>query len=155
MISLMLDVGFYSKELMENYNDTIELSPMFKLEVINRPKFMQAMMSPCCQTKIETFLQSDIGDSVKCIDSAVNDLSEIINQACRIAELPCKKGNVKKSNKTKKNKKWYDKECLVMYRELKTTATHLHKQPFSMSLLNKYRKLRKDYKKLLRKKKSL
>ena len=93
--------------------------------------------------EIEKLLESDENN----IDLVVQKLNNIYENAI------INKNDQKKKTKKKETKKWYDKTCHEMSKQLKLAAKLLAASPKNPYLRGSLTKTSKDYKKLLRRKK--
>jgi exonuclease III len=87
-------------------------------------------------------------------DSCLDNFYKTLNQIRATAGLKIKSVRVRKSNYNS-SKKWYDKDCKTLYCKIKSLTRSIKRNPYDMSLVHAYRKLRKSYKKLLNYKKSI
>ena len=90
--------------------------------------------------------KSDINEATENISSIYQVINKSLNESfsCKV-KTKCKK--IKK-----KNKKWFDQDCDSMYRNLKSIARSLPKSCNKPGILQHYYLLRKQYKRLIRKK---
>ena len=115
---------------------------------------MAACQSIDIQQLSKDLLLLDMSDT-ESINNAVNKFSTIIYKACDIAGVRRVQVGKKKQRgpKAKNNKKWFDKDCTAMKKELKYLARCKSRDPFSLTIREKYHSVYKKYKSLLRRKK--
>ena len=115
--------------------------------------FQSLILSDSVERSIQNFLsfswdpnKSDINEATENISSIYQVINKSLNESfsCKV-KTKCKK--IKK-----KNKKWFDQDCDSMYRNLKSIARSLPKSCNKPGILQHYYLLRKQYKKLIRKK---
>jgi len=84
------------------------------------------------------------------IDDYVSEFGSILREAGD--QSLCLK-RVRKRPRKRQNKKWFDKTCMEMKREVKNIASLLEKNPSNPDIRGRFFKSKKEYKKLLKKKK--
>lgn len=108
----------------------------------------------------EVFHSNEIKDKLTDIDEQLEggcmDVQSMINNITDVIVLAGNKALVRKSFKPtrgklkKVNKKWYDRDCRSLLRELKSTKNAFNRNVFNEDLRIKYYKKYKDYKKLIK-----
>ena len=150
MLSILVRTNMYNPE---NIQEALEpLGTQYKWKKTDDLKFQVALNSEKCQNIIGGFLNCDIGSIT--VSEATQVVTNIYETAANIAGIS-KRNKVKKRYKRKQFKKWYDGDCRLSYREIISLGRTLRQNPFDRELLNKLRCQRKNYKRLLKKKKSL
>lgn len=88
------------------------------------------------------------------INYLTDEVTKMLNNA---ANTCLKKRIIKKSkhNRKKKNKRWFDKECYLQRRELKSLLNALNRRPYDKNLCQKYYAIRKRYNSNIKKKKNI
>ena len=124
-----------------------KLKPSIKWTEQAKEAFLWHMDLPGTQGRLDE-LEKSIDDPANNIDVATRKLQNIYTSALR--------GGLGKKSTRKKTrpKKWYDRTCSEMSKNLKLTAYLLSKSPRDPFLRGRLIKSRKEYKKLLRLKKS-
>ena len=69
------------------------------------------------------------------------------------ARLSLKIKNKRAVRKTKKNKKWFDAECITLRKELRSLLNAVNRYPYSFKLRQKYFMVRKAYNQIIKRKK--
>ena len=126
-------------------------SPNFRWNEQFNENFISALSTPLRQKEINTFLKNKNINNREDIDSAINDICNILERAATIAQIPNKNSKIRKQP----NKKWFDHDCLIQYSSLRKMGFLLRSNPLDKTLLINYRYHRKKYKKLLNHKKKL
>ena len=83
------------------------------------------------------------------IDKAVISLTEVLYDNAKKC-FALKRHRVKRSTKRSKNKKWFDKDCETAKKEVLTAAKTFQRYPKDPIVRGKYRKLKRDYKRLVK-----
>ena len=96
-------------------------------------------------TEIDTLLDNDSGD----MEIIIDKIGEIYTIGHEVKTEKKKKKNKPKTVK----KKWYDKSCQELSRQLKQTAKLLSRSPNNPNIRGNFHKTRKQYKKLIKTKK--
>lgn len=86
------------------------------------------------------------------LDEIVDEFTDIMTKASKLS-LKCRLSR-KKRNK-KRSKKWFDQECYVQRRELKSLRNAFNRHPYNRSLRDKLFSLSRTYNKALKRKKQL
>jgi exonuclease III len=115
--------------------------------------FRKSLCSEECQSMTQNFMKVNVSLNKCDVNNAVNDVNHIFSTAAVGAGLRILGKPYKGKGKKKRNKKWYDRDCKTLYRELKSQGYKLCCDPYNKQLLIKYRCLKKEYKKLLCRKK--
>ncbi len=123
----------------------------FKWQEGDDIKFRTALYNPTCQGLISKF--NDIELNSISSSEAVESVNNILLTAAKEAHIR-QSGNKGKKTRKRSNKKWYDRDCYLMLKDVRKLATKLRTRPYDMALLGRYRVLKKRYKHLLKKKKS-
>ncbi len=151
-ISAQLKIAFSYDEEGPRSN-LLDIPIQFKWKDEDSIKFMAACTSVDVQKLNKDFLSLKMYD-FESVNTAVDKFSAIIYKACEIAGVRrVQVGRKRKKQPKSVNKKWFDKECLAVKKELKYWARNKSKYPFSVSIRDKYYSLYKKYKRLLRNKK--
>jgi exonuclease III len=132
----------------------------YKWDEDSNLKFNQSMASPSIQALLNKFSSHKHGLDKEDINSALEDINNIIHQNAKLAKIKCihpgprNKTLKNKAKPTPFNKKWYDKDCNLVARQLKEKCKKLRLFPHDQSIIHAYRSKRKEYKKLLKWKKN-
>jgi len=101
---------------------------------------------------IDLFLSEFVNADIS-VDTCLDKYYELLRT------ISCKAGLRRinsrgKRVKTNKKQSWYDHDCKLIYRKLKSLSRSIKQQPTNLTLIHSYRKIRKSYFKLLSSKKS-
>lgn len=150
-IHCMLAVSIAATFVLERDNNSLlPLPDRFIWEKTSDLRYQQALVSGDIQQKINCFLE--VNDEMS-VDQAIDAVNSIICSAAQKANIKLKVSS-SKAKKHKKRHKWFNDDCISTRRELKSTAVKLHQQPYNVDKRHFYHKLRRKYKKLLRKSKA-
>lgn len=99
--------------------------------------------------KLDQILQAiDTQDPEKSADQLTDLVQNVLKKTCKIRNT--------KKNKTKKNfpiNSWFDEECKIMKRQVRSLAKEVYKQP-TIDKRKEYWSLKTVYKKLIKRKKA-
>ena len=107
-------------------------------------KFLEAFSSQVIQQKLDK-LQNTIKNSDHNADELVGAITDIIISAGDMS-LPRKTFKKKKKKSHKVNKKWYDKDCHTMLKEVKSVKNAFNRDTTNSNLRMKYYKNTKNIK---------
>ena len=83
------------------------------------------------------------------IDFATDQFTKILNDTClRSLRLACPQ------KKTKKHRKWFDKDCACLRKKLRVLSNKKHRYPQDDNVRHDYHRVRKEFKKLVKHKKA-
>jgi exonuclease III len=153
-IHCMITTTLYTGNISITSND-VPLSPKYKTYAWSSDcisKFQNGLCSQECQLLIDKFMTRKFHVEINDVNIAVNDVNDILHCAASIGGIR-HKGTQWKRKRKKRNKKWYDKDCRGLYRDLKKLGHKLCLSPYDINLQRSYHTRKKEYKKLLRKKK--
>ena len=120
--------------------DNFEWNECFKL------KFKESFSTPVIKKKLEK-LQISIDKCNHDVDALIENIADIIVSAGDMT-LPKRTFMKKKKKRHKLNKKWYDKDCHVLLKEVKSAKNKFNRNKTSNDLRMKYFKKYKEYRKL-------
>ena len=105
--------------------------------------------------RIESLLKQKIVTNQDSINSDITELNDIILTAANLACVPQKESlkPPKQINKKNKCKKWFDSDCKLALKNVKTIANMMRKNPYNKQLLHEFFHKRKIYKRTLQSKK--
>jgi len=103
------------------------------------------------KSDINLFLSEFVNVDIS-VDTCLDKYYELLRKISYKAGL--KRIKSKKRVKTNKKQSWYDYDCKLIYRQLKSLSRSIKQQPNNLTLIHSYRKIRKGYFKLLSSKKS-
>lgn len=122
-------------------------------------QFVSALGSEAIQTDIRQIEEDlnhitklDNSDKKENVDRIVENLTDIFKKTAKIS-LRMKRG--KKSYNRKPQKKWFNQECYVLRREIKSLLNAINRYPNKPYLKEKYFVKRKIYNRLLKRRKKL
>ena len=99
-------------------------------------------------------MEKNVSDNLRDINNATLEINNIISTAAEKANLR-KCNPIKNTAATKKQKKklqkWYDKDCSILYKHLIYLGRNISNNPNNHELLKLYNQKKKQYKKLLKK----
>ncbi len=143
---IKLEMSYPKGKLQKAKTKTSKVKPNIKWNEQIKEMFQFRTSLPDTLEQLDE-LEKMIDDPTNNIDTVTEKLGKIYSKA-----LKNKTGN-KSSHKNIKPKKWYDKSCSEMSKNLKLTAYLLSKSPNDPFLRGRLIKNRKEYKKLLKLKK--
>ena len=130
---------------------THNLPKQFIWEQNSNEKFLNAILLDEFQSRLLLFEKSNFIPDSNGIDIATSRFSSILNDiSLRSLRLSC-------SNKTptkRSSKKWFDKECAYLRKKLTQVSSLKHNNPYNENIRNEYHKIKKNFKKLIKYKKS-
>lgn len=115
-------------------------------------KFINALQRPDIQGRINNAMSR--ADEA---NSAVENLNDILLEAAKIAGIRQKSVGIRPHPPKKKsnNKCWFDSDCKMLKGKLASFGRRLRQQPYNIALLFEFRALRKQYRSLINRKKSV
>jgi uncharacterized protein YpiB (UPF0302 family) len=152
-IHAMLLVGIKTAQnySQENTTKLESLPDKYIWNNMSETQYQKALATPEIQKQIHAFLDSSTSLQ---IDEAVEAVNSIIKNAADKAGIIKRRKSFPKKRK-KNKKKWYDKDCKALFRELRKSATRVRNSPYDVALLQHFKTTRKNYKKIIRRKKHL
>ena len=103
------------------------------------------------QSKLKLFEQTDFASDSEGVELATKQFTNLLNEiALRSSKLNCGK----KPSRNKSSKKWFDNDCKLLRRYLKILSNKKHREPFNKELREEYHKTHRDFKKLMKLKKT-
>ena len=152
MMSCIITTGAFVKSPLSDLNSgsLSALPPNFIWSDENDSQFQYALQQTI-SSKGNDFLLCESSSS------AANYLKGVLLDAARLARIKTRKSNPNRAKQTrgKKKNKWFDSECTLAKRDLKSAGKLLHDKPFDLKLVSDFRLKRKVFKKLVSKKKTL
>nr|XP_006811854.1 PREDICTED: putative uncharacterized protein DDB_G0286751-like [Saccoglossus kowalevskii] len=97
-----------------------------KLSVFN---YQDTLASKAIQDKIKTFLNNNYNED-KDINKAVDDFNSIVTSSANQVFRRKNNKNNNKKFKPRNNKRWFDKECKILKKDVSETAKLLNKFPY-------------------------
>lgn len=110
-----------------------------------RVRYREAFSSQGIQAKIKDL--TDLAAEVEDVDELIHSISNVIVSVGDMS-LPRKSFKIKKKRPYKLNKRWYDRDCHSMLKELKSAKNAFNRNIHSPFLRTNYYKKFKDYKRL-------
>ena len=150
MINAKLRIGSnlcYDEYVNADLTDVRQFAPdNFEWNECDKLKFKEAFSSPIIKNKLDR-LQMSIVNSNCDVDELISDIADVIVSA---GDMSLHKRTFKKKKKKthKLNKKWYDKDCHAMLKDVKSAKNAFNRDKTNSNLRIKYYKKYKDYKKL-------
>ena len=137
-----------------NVNQEEDLKPKpnrFKWAVGDSNKFQKALDTPVIKDLINNF----ICQKAECVDTATDLVSKIYTKAAAVAGIKSTTNSKARSRiKRAKHKQWYDIDCQQAYTQLKRLATKIRQTPQDKSLLFAFLRMRRVYKRTIKRKKA-
>ncbi|MCT4602265.1 MAG: hypothetical protein N4A59_05040, partial [Marinifilum sp.] len=97
------------------------------------------------------FEKTNFDSTSEGIDLATEQLTDLLTEiSLRSLKLNCPK----ETRKKRRSKKWFDKECFLLRRTLTELSNKKHRNPYAENLRQEYHKARKNFKKLIKFKKT-
>ena len=93
--------------------------------------------------------------SFECDKLGVNKAVTMFNNIIETAAKRSLQITRPKNRKSKISKVWFDNDCKILKKQLKKTASRLHKNPVDISIRSEYHTITKQYKHLLKYKKKM
>lgn len=144
-----------------------QIQPHFVWDKNSRERFQKALELPViqshikqikCQTKKiseqikQNTKQSDSLDFHSTINECSKQMSDVFMKA---AQLSLKAKRSKPLMKMKHSKKWFDSDCVKMRKEVKSLLNAINRNPYKTELRQKYFSQRKQYNKMIKRKKNV
>lgn len=137
----------YDNEFNIPDNASISYAPdRFIWSESSKIKYQEAFSSQEIRAKINN-LKKDVALDMGDVDDLINNISDVIVSAGDMT-LPRKSFKTKKKKPHKINKKWYDRDCHILLKELKSAKNAFNRNTHNSSLRTKYYKKFKEYKKI-------
>ena len=102
------------------------------------------------RSEIQSF-ETQSSDMQISVDDCLQNFYSMLHNTAKRAGL--KRKSSKHAKRSSAKNTWYDVDCKVFYRQLKSLARNIKTNPQNITLIHMYRKLRKKYVKLLSSKK--
>ena len=113
------------------------------------PTFVSTLNLNATREQLHNFVSIEFEPNQLGVDSAVKQLTNIINTAAEMV-LPVKNSRLRKKKK-KIKKPWFTSECLTLKKRLSRLAAKMKEAPFNRNARDKYRATYLEYRTLLRK----
>ncbi len=152
-VSVYIKVEFELTQDKQLNTAVLKDIPMqFKWESGDSDKFMAACISNEVNSLTQDFLSNNGTNDV---NQAVNDFSSILYKACEVAGIRKRgPGKAISKNKRARHKKWFDRDCTSMKKDLRFLARKKQQNPFDISIRMRFYSTYKKYRSLLWKKKN-
>lgn len=153
--------NFKSKDFRKKNNEKENIEELYLWNDNSNDKLQHTLNLPNFKDKLSEILkraQHMKQDQFTANSTGINHLTDELTLFFQeIAQQSlCKK--IRKQNKTrrkKNNKKWFDKECYLQRKELKSLLNALNRHPFNKTLCQKYYSMRKKYNSTIKKAKGI
>ena len=106
------------------------------------------------ESQVQRYINTLSGSDAS-VDNMVDTFTDMLNGIGASAGIRKRKPGSSKVKKKAPSHNWYDKDCKTVYKQLKSLARCIKKNPLHFSLISDYRSLKKQYKKLLKSKKNV
>ena len=131
--------------------ETFNLPKQFRWDNNSKQNSFNTLNSDEFQSRLILFEETYFVFTSEGTDLATAQFTELLNE---ISLRSLKALNCPKNTHKKRSKKWFDKECFVMRRALTELSNKKHKNPYDENLRQEYHKARKNFKKLIKLKKT-
>lgn len=129
----------------------------YKWDNLSEEKFKKAITMPWIQdqllqieNQVNSYFQDNTTTSVDKVNEIVNEFTDIMSS---VANISLSKKNKQNKRKKKKNKKWFDMDCYIQKKEIKSILNALNRQPYNQYIREKYFAKRKIYNRCIKEKK--
>ena len=150
MISTKLKLSYenydYKNVYLKDESSMPYVPDRFVWSEISKANYQEAFSNQVIQDKIDNIKHEVISDKID-VDAMVNSISDIIVSAPDMS-LKRKSYRMKKKKPRKINKKWYDRDCHTLSKEVKVAKNAFNRNLNDSSLRSKYFKKFKEYKRL-------
>ena len=131
--------------------ETFNLPKQFMWDNNSRQNFLDALNLDDFQSRLLLFEETYFDSTCEGINLGTKQFTDLLNEtSLRSLKLICPK----KARKKQHSKKWFDKECFLLRRSLTKLSNMQHKNPFDQNLRQEYHKARKNFKKVIKFKKT-
>ena len=113
--------------------------------------FVTLVNAPETLKQLSSFRDSDIQPTQQGINTAVDQLTDIVNNVASSAM--CQSNRCKRTKGKKRSppqKRWFSKDCRITKNKLSRLASRMKKSPFDRDLQSRYRCLYYEYKTMIR-----
>lgn len=115
-------------------------------------KYLNTLKKDEFQSKLSLFEQTDFASNNEGVQLATKQFTDLLNEiSLNSLQLTCQK----KSSRNKLSKKWFDNDCKILRRSLKVLSNKTHKDPYNRELREEYHKTNRDFKTLIKLKKTM
>ena len=98
------------------------------------------------KNKLEVDIDATVHDLEECTIEGVNKLAnDLVHTLAQAAKMSTKHGEGKKKRRRKPNKEWFDRDCYIERKEVKSLLNAINRQPYNSDLQVKYFARRKAY----------
>lgn len=147
---ILLNIGKIS---FQKENQSLYTIPYkYKWKIDSHMKFEAISNSVNIENKLFNFLFSKFSIEREGVDLAAEELTKIFNEIAHMSGVIQKRRTPRKNKCSKE--KWFDKECFQARHEIRELSNKKHRNPTNLDLRLKYLDALKQYKKLLKSKKS-
>ncbi|KAL9977170.1 hypothetical protein ACROYT_G014548 [Oculina patagonica] len=157
LISFVLKSGVHMKPEKTSISPLNPLPMSFKWNEIAKTKFLGEMLSQKVSDRIEKLSTTWLKDDACDVDSAVKDFSDVIFTVAH-STLTAKLGCVGRKNSKlpkRKKRKWFDKSCFELKKEVLRLGNLTSKFPSDPFLRGRFFDVKKTFKKMVKSKKRL
>ena len=106
------------------------------------------------KNKLEVDIDATAHDLEECSREGVNKLADdLVHTLVQAAKMSTKHRESKKKRRRKPNKKWFDRDCHIERKEVKSLLNAINRQPYNRDLQVKYFARRKTYNRTVKQKK--
>ncbi|KAL9982422.1 hypothetical protein ACROYT_G004461 [Oculina patagonica] len=157
LISFVLKSGVHMKPEKTSISPLNPLPMSFKWNEIAKTKFLGEMLSQKVSDRIEKLSTTWLKDDACDVDSAVKDFSDVIFTVAH-STLTAKLGCVGRKNSKlpkRKKRKWFDKSCFELKKEVLRLGNLTSKFPSDPFLRGRFFVVKKTFKKMVKSKKRL
>ena len=118
----------------------------------SKEQYQQAFCNDGVKALINTFITKFYTSNKDGVNLAVKDINIIFDRLAVLANL--KKSKIYERKNSISNKKWFDKECKDLRRNLRKLSNQKHRDPNNNELRQKYWETHKEYNYIIRAKKT-
>ena len=105
------------------------------------------------KNKLEVDIYATAHDLEECTREGVNKLADdLVHTLAQAAKMSTKHRESKKKRRSKPNKKWFDRDCYIERKEVKSLLNAINRQPYNRDLQVKYFARRKTYSRTVKQK---
>ena len=106
------------------------------------------------KNKLEVDIDATAHDREECTREDVSKLADdLVHTLVQAAKMSTKHRESKKKRRSKPNKKWFDRDCYIERKEVKSLLNAINRQPYNRDLQVKYFARRKAYNRTVKQKK--
>ena len=91
------------------------------------------------KNKLQVDVNATAHDLEACTREGVNKLADdLVHTLAQAAQMSTKYKEGKKKRRSKPNKKWFDRDCYILRKEVKSLLNAINRQPYNRDLQVKY-----------------